>query len=133
MIKKREPNRAQVAERAPAFDDLHHWVTSLPWVVERTASGVTPSVRSFEIDCEPLGRKRLWLLTGLRQRTWNPGDDVAVVLPLAAAVAAEEAGLGRRMLRMPGGNALVTPYGDAPSAARDVEALLLCGYSHAMS
>jgi hypothetical protein len=28
----------------------------------------TPGVRAFGVDCEPLGRRQLWLLTGLEEQ-----------------------------------------------------------------
>ena len=65
---------------------FHRWVLSLPWVVERPPDVRWPGVRLFAVDCEPLDRRQVWLVTGLAA-----GDDVvdsdradiAVVLPLS--------------------------------------------------
>jgi len=133
MFQKRRTIPTRTVDRAAVFENVHEWVLSLPWVVERPSSGVMAAVRCFTVDCEPLNRKRLWMISGLRGRAEHTADDVAVVLPLDAALAAESAGLGRRMLPMPGGHVLVTPCADAPNGLPDVEALVLCAYSHAMS
>jgi hypothetical protein len=122
-----------VASTGNAFDNLHEWVLSLPWVVERPCGVGAPAVRSFAVDCEPLGRKRLWLVTGMR-RASTPGVlDVAVILPIEAALAAENAGLGRCSVPMPAGYMLLRAVDGTLRRPLALEALVLAAYSHAMS
>ena len=64
MMHRHTTQRASSPLASGAFDDLHEWVLSLPWVVERPYSLATPGVRAFTVACEPLGRQSLWLLTG---------------------------------------------------------------------
>src|SRR3954467_3053467 len=49
------PAPAVAANRTTPFDDFHEWVLSLPWVVERPVDPENPEMRSFAVDCEPLG------------------------------------------------------------------------------
>ena len=65
MGRRRREQKSALPRRATAFDDFHEWVLSLPWVVEREHKLGTPGARSFGVECEPLGRSQLWLLTGL--------------------------------------------------------------------
>src|SRR5213076_1906959 len=65
------------------LDRLQEWVLSLPWVVERPDDDNTAGVTCFAVDCEPLGRRRVWLLAGLTNDHHTSG--VAVVLPIDAA------------------------------------------------
>ena len=58
-MNERELRKTSPVRSWPAFDNLHEWVLSLPWVVERPFNVGTPGVRSFAVDCEPLGRKQL--------------------------------------------------------------------------
>src|SRR4051812_13423390 len=41
------PAPAVAANRTTPFDDLHEWVLSLPWVVERPVDPENPEMRSF--------------------------------------------------------------------------------------
>jgi hypothetical protein len=52
-------------ESTVAVDDFRVWVSTLPSVVERPYGLGTSGVRSFGVDCEPHGRHRRWVLTGL--------------------------------------------------------------------
>jgi hypothetical protein len=61
--------------------DLNEWVLSLPWVVEKHG-GLGGGVRLFGVDCEPLQRRRVWLITGFPET--RPGEanvTVAAVMP----------------------------------------------------
>ena len=116
-----------------ALDGFHRWLLNLPWVVERPYCLETPGVRSFAVDCEPLRRQQMWLITGLRRPLLAGDSGIAVILPLAAADIVEAAGWGRRGVLMPARRILVAACGDATARPREVEALALCAYSYAMS
>lgn len=120
--------------RAPrAFDDFHDWVLSLPWVVERPYSLATPGVRTFGVDCEPLGRRQLWLLTGLQQQLDSDGIGLAVIVPADVADELEAIGRGRCVAPMPARHALVAVDGDMIGLRAEREALVLTAYGCAMS
>jgi hypothetical protein len=132
MIRRRSTKKTSAVDSAPAFGDFHDWVLSLPWVVERSHSLATPGVRSFAIDCEPLGRRQLWLVTGLHEHLKIGSRDAAVILPLEAARSIENAGRGRALVPMPGQNVLMAvPCGGA--GREEIEAITLVAYSYAMS
>src|SRR5689334_24503869 len=95
-----------------AHDDFHDWVRSLPWVVERPYSLGTPGVRSFGVDCEPLGRRQLWLVTGLQAELESDGVGVALIVPEEAAQELEAANCGRSVAPVPAGHVLGAVYGD---------------------
>ncbi|MDQ1449474.1 MAG: hypothetical protein QOC79_2445 [Actinomycetota bacterium] len=133
MIRRRQLHKALPNEDAPAFDDFHDWVLSLPWVVERPYSLGTPGVRSFAVECEPLGRRRLWLLTGLHRELEVGGIGIAVIVPVEAAGAIEGAGWGRSIAPMPVRHVMVTVYGETADRREDIEALALTAYGYAMS
>jgi hypothetical protein len=131
----RRPRQEEIASsnEARPGGDLHEWVRSLPWVVERRYSLATPGVRCFGVECEPLGLRRLWLLTGLVDNTPRSEPSVAVIVPLEAADDIEHAGWGRRVSPMPHEHVLMSVDGSACDRRRDVEALVLTAYSYAMS
>ena len=132
MFPRRQPQTTST--QAPrAFDDFHEWVLSLPWVVERPYSVGTPGVRCFGVDCEPLGRRQLWLLTGLEPECGIAGMGLAVIVPNPAAVALEDAGWGRAIAPMPAQHVLVTLSCDSLGRRGDIEALVLTAYGYAMS
>src|SRR5215471_2869982 len=114
-----------------AHADLHDWVLSLPWVVERAYSPGTPGVRCFGIDCEPLGRRQLWLLTTVRRPLENDLLSVAVIVPAEIAHEIEDADAGHILATMPGCHALVTVRAD--SACGNLESLVLTAYGYALS
>ena len=116
-----------------AFDDFHEWVLSLPWVVERPYSPGTPGVRSFGVECPPIERRRLWLLTGLHRELEPGGIGLAVIVPAAAALLLEGAGRGRRLAPMPDHHAMVSLFGESLEGRADIEALVLAAYGEAMS
>jgi hypothetical protein len=81
MFRRRGVQKTAAKDDAPSPHDLHEWVRSLPWVVERPYAVGTPGVRSFAVDCEPLGRDQLWLITGLPHRAHDGGLGISVIVP----------------------------------------------------
>jgi hypothetical protein len=129
MIHRRTVQRATTA---PAFEDFHDWVLSLPWVVERPSRLAPPVVRSFAVDCEPLNRRQLWLITGLQEPSCADEISVAVIVPIEAAELIENSGWGERLAPMPAGHLLVTASSAALDRRQDIEALILTAYSCAI-
>lgn len=136
MIRRRRlnapPEPTVVATEAP-FDDFHEWVLSLPWVVERPVDAENPAVRSFAVDCEPLGRRQVWLVTGLDRDVWGDGTRLGVIVPAEAARALEGMGWGNTASGMPDGNVLVTVDYPGTGPRRHIEALVLSAYGYAMA
>jgi hypothetical protein len=133
MLRRRRVPDVVATSEGPAVADFHEWVLSLPWTVERPSSIGTPSVRCFGVDCEPLGRRQLWLLTGMRCDVDPTGLGLAVIVPRAAAKEVAKRGWGRTVAPMPAGHSLVTVNADRVPLREDVEALVLTAYSYAMS
>jgi hypothetical protein len=137
LRRRREPQTLTPKTLAPnqgnALDDFHEWLLSLPWVVERPYSLDTPGVRCFGVDCAPLGRRQLWLITGLQRHLDVDGIDLAVILPTDAAHDLEDVGRGRIVAPMPAAHALVTVYGESLARRQELEALALTAYGCAMS
>jgi hypothetical protein len=133
MMRRRRGQRTTTREDAPAYHDIHEWVLSLPYVVERPYAFGPPEVRSFAVDCEPLGRDQLWLITGLRQQANGGRPGIAVILPRDVAMAVEADGWGRAPSPMPPNHVLVAPWGDADEQLHEIEALVLSAYGAAMS
>jgi hypothetical protein len=123
--------RSKVSMNHPSVLDpirsLLEWALSLPWVVERPYSLMTPSVRSFAVDCEPLDRRQLWLVSGLSHT-----NSLAVFLPTETAREFEAAGLAQEISLMPRGHLLTALTCDPRTEPRRVEQLLLTAYSSAM-
>jgi len=128
-------SRDQIVSTEPerAFDDFHDWVLSLPWVVERPYNLDTPGVRCFAVDCEPLGRRQLWLMTGLDGARRRSNPSLTVIVPRAAANEIEDAGWGRIVAPMPREHSLVAIDRSSFGCRREVEALVLTAYGYAMS
>jgi hypothetical protein len=120
-------------ECGPALGDFHAWVLSLPWVVERPFSLGTPGVRSFAVDCEPLGRRQLWLVTGLGNSCGTGRLGITVLVPREAVKAIESTGQGRVLAPMPDGHALVTMHDSSCWRRQEIEALVIAAYCYAMS
>jgi len=85
MLRRRRERQSGATTFAPAFEDFHEWVRSLPWGVERPYSVETPGVRSFGVDCALLGRRQLWLLTGMERPFDADGLGLAIIVPDDAA------------------------------------------------
>jgi hypothetical protein len=121
-------------EPTELVDELHHWVLGLPYVMELEPVPSAPDLRRFAIDCEPLRRSAVWLLTGAFDPEVAERDvNVYAVLPQSVAQALVGAGgkLGpdladdRRFVAM-----------GAPSRPSDLvglEDVLLMAYSFAFS
>ena len=110
------------------MDGLHEWVLSLPWVVERPSNPETPGVRTFAVDCEPLDRRQLWLVT-----SEGAFFSIAVILPTDAAREIEALQLGREIAQMPRRHVLLGLTRDPAEEPRRAEQLILTAYSYAMS
>jgi hypothetical protein len=80
MLRRRREPQTIGSNEGTALDDFHEWLLSLPWVVERPYNLETPGVRCFGVECEPLGRRQLWLVAG-RQRQLADGIGLAVIVP----------------------------------------------------
>lgn len=112
------------------MDRLHGWVLGLPWVVERPGVAEAPRLRWFALDCEPLGRRRLWLLTGALDGTASDDHVVHVVFPTPAGRDIVNTGLGRVVASVGDDHSLVSVRFDADEPVDDarLEHLLLLGY-----
>ena len=126
MIRRRSVSSFHPTVRTRSAD-LHEWVLSLPWVVEWPYALGIEGVRTFAVECEPIGRRQLWLLTGMQR------SNIAVIVPVEAARVIEDVGWGLPVSPMPSGHVLMMPSTDVTARPRDVEALVLSAYSHAMS
>ena len=133
MFRRQQPQHATDDHPPRAFDDFHEWILSLPWVVERPPSLAAPGVRTFGVDCEPLGRRQLWLLTGLQQQLESDGFGMAVIVPSDVAAEVEAVGWGRCVAPMPARHAMVAVYGDTLGQRAELEAFVLTAYGYAMS
>ena len=113
--------------------DFHEWVRSLPWVVERPTDGSQPEIKLFAVDCPPLERRQIWLVTGL-----GYGDEsvlgVAAVMPVAAVRAPHTAGwVVHPATPLPAGHVLVMLQREATRGRDEIEDFVLSAYAHAMS
>jgi hypothetical protein len=130
MFGKNGLKKTSTREATSALDRMHEWVLSLPWVTEQPHA-LAPGVRTFGVECEPLGLRRLWLVTGLGQQTGAARSPIAVVLPIDAAQAAQEAGWGVFRAPMPANHVLM--QAESSTERADVEALVLTAYGCAMA
>jgi hypothetical protein len=136
MIRRRKATRTfqtSSLTRRPAFTDFHEWVLSLPWVVERPPSFGTPGVRTFGVDCEPLNRRQLWLITGLHKPSEADAVALAVIIPDEAADAIEDAGWAYRWAPMRAGHVLMRASDASAHRPHEIEALAIAAYSCAMA
>jgi hypothetical protein len=134
MIRKRKTGDGRRGEAPGRLGEVHEWVRSLPWVVERSPFHALPGsqVRVFAVDCEPLDRRQVWLLTG-HVPTLFDQPDVAVVMPRSMALAATERGwVVHADALLPEDHVLVALANDAHREHAEVEALLLAGYCYAL-
>jgi hypothetical protein len=133
MLRRRHGHGTTAASHTGAFADFHDWVLSLPWVLERPYISDAPGVRSFAVECDPLGIRRLWLLTGVDYGGDPYGLGLAVIVPDTCGAVIETAHWGHRIAPMPGEHALVTVGRESFAHLSDVEALVLTAYCHALS
>ena len=129
----RRPTSPSPAQHIRVLPNFHDWVLSLPWVVERPYDVGAPRVRTFAVDCELLARRRLWLVSDLRQSRRLDDADIAVIVPFEVAQHIELVGWGRSLSPMPEGHVLVGVSDSAISRPPELEALVLTAYSYAMS
>jgi hypothetical protein len=116
------------------IDRISDWVLGLPWVVERPGMAETPDLRWFAVDCEPLGRRRVWLLTGALGNLATDDFGVHVVLPTPAARQIADTGEGWVVAPIGVEHHLVSLRLDATLATDDarLETTLLLGYEAAL-
>jgi hypothetical protein len=113
------------------LDELRRWVTSLPWVRERTGPAGS-TIRRFTVDCPPLARASTWLLIGSFDDLdeWEP--EIHLVLPGPIADLGVTNGWAVLEARMPGNHAVVAVQNPTnPAELRALEALVLIAYSTA--
>jgi hypothetical protein len=126
-LKSRSTDRAVLA-----CAEFHDWVCGLPWVVERPYRVGAPGMRSFAVDCEPLERRQLWLITGLL-----PGADdlggVAVIVPAETADMVERAGWATPRTPMPAEHVLMVAHPETTRRPNEIEVLVLTAYSWAVA
>jgi hypothetical protein len=135
MIRRRAARASSSEHPTCAYAYLDEWVRSLPWVIERPRDERWPAVRVFVVDCPPLKRRQLLLITGLRRRTSDgeAGSGVAAVMPAIACREPDGAGWAHRAAPSIDGHVLVTTGGDRAPEREDLEALVLKAFSYAMS
>ena len=133
MMRRRTTSNSTPTEHTWASTGFHEWVLSLPWVVERPYSVGTLGVRSFAVDCEPLGRRQMWLVTGLEHGEHLEALSVAVIVTRRMARSFEDVGWGRAVTQMPPQHVLVEVCDAVAAKTRTVETLVLSAYSDAMS
>jgi hypothetical protein len=130
MFRRRQQLTDTTNIRDSAFADIHDWILSLPWVVERPFS---PGIRCFGVECEPLGRSRLWLVTGMQRQFDAAGVGMAVIIPTEVAAELERADRGFVVSPMPRRQALMVVRAESFTPTQELEAIVLTAYSCAMS
>jgi hypothetical protein len=133
MLRRRHAQPLDETAVAPAFAHFHEWVASLPWVVERPFCPETRTVRCFGVDCAPLGRRQVWLLTGMDRHLDPCGLGLAVIVPASTAAGIEESGLGWITAPMPQGCALMSVSSTSLADRGELEALVLAAYICALA
>jgi hypothetical protein len=86
-------------ELEPIADDFRDWASSHPFVVER-AHGLSETVRMYDVDCEPLGQRRTWLVLDFARLDSPRPTSVTVFLPRKVAAMASKAEWGYSFGRM---------------------------------
>jgi hypothetical protein len=131
MIRRGKAHDDVRDDRVAGSGDIQEWVLGLPWVVERSPSA-NSHMRVFAVDCKPLRRRQVWLITGY-SATPREGSDVAVVMPRFAPEVAQAARWEvHAEASLPAGHVLVSLGPNAPRRPRDIEAFLLAAYSYAI-
>jgi hypothetical protein len=116
---------------ASVLDGLCRFAASLPWVVERPDCAGTPGTRLLAVDCAPLARRQVWLVTIYRGPQPSTTGALAVVLPARSAADVESAGTARRIATLPADHALMQVSDDA--SLFEIESIVLTAYGYAMS
>jgi hypothetical protein len=135
MIRRRKTRNPTAFhfETTPSSGDVHDWVLSLPWVVERPATGAPPGLRLFAVDCEPLQRRQIWLATGLRALDNDDAIGIAAVMPVAAVQAPHTAEwVVQPATLLPAGHVLVMLQRESTRERDEIERFVLAAYSQAM-
>jgi hypothetical protein len=130
MFGRHTAKKTATTDSASVLERIHEWVLSLPWVTEQPHA-LAPGVRTFGVECEPLGLRRLWLVTGLGQQSPAARSPIAVVLPIGPALEAQGAGWGVFRAPMPGNQVLM--QAESYTETADIEALVLTAYGCAMA
>jgi hypothetical protein len=135
MIRRRSHGRSDQVDPTLDESDFHQWVLSLPWVVERPTDGTSPGVRIFAVDCQPLHRRQLWLVTGLDQLPLaGELNDIAAIMPLAATRTPQATAWEvRQATPLPADHVLVSLKDEVSQEHEDIEAFVLAAYNYAMS
>jgi hypothetical protein len=116
-----------------ARQQLHRWMLSLPWVIERPGMVTAPGLRWFAVDCRPLAIRRVWALTGALDDSGSMWD-VHLVLPRAAATSVLVFAEAELTDPITASHCLVTlPAGPRRRPAQQLEQLLLVAYAAALS
>jgi hypothetical protein len=129
-------DRLESRSTAPAVlarAEFHDWVRGLPWVVERPSGVGVPGVRSFAVDCEPLERRQLWLITGLQPNRADDLGGVAVIVPTETADMIERAGWATPRTPMPADHVLMVADPNTTRRRNEIEVLVLTAYSCAIA
>ena len=133
MLRRRRQLETASPEDSATPDRFHEWVLGLPWVVERPYDAGTPGLRCFAVDCEPLGRRQVWLISGLHSDSDPEEGGVAVIVPAEAALGIEDIGWGRMVAMLSEDHVLVALNCRSADLQRTLEALVLTAYGHALS
>jgi hypothetical protein len=116
-----------------AREQLHRWMLSLPWVIERPGMVTAPGLRWFAVECRPLAIRRVWALTGAldnRGSVW----DVHLVLPRAPTTSVLVFAEAELTDPITASHWLVTiPAGPPRRPAQQLEQLLRVAYAAALS
>jgi hypothetical protein len=131
MLRRRREVATSSEDQDIELEQFHEWVLSLPWVVERPYEAATSGVRCFGVECEPLGRRQVWLLTGLS--TDEDARGLAVILPSDVAVDIDALGWGEMIAALSDRNTVVALNRTTLDRYQKIEALVLTAYGHAMS
>jgi hypothetical protein len=118
-----------------SIERLHSWLLGLPWVVERPGMAEAPGLRWFAVDCAPLGRRRLWLLTGALDGIPINRPVVHVVLPTPTAHCVARAHSSSVVSAIVGGHDLVSIPIDDDQSPDDagLQHVLLLGYEASLA
>jgi hypothetical protein len=120
-------------DRAHISNDFLEWVSNMPYVVERSDGSSSP-VRVFDIDCEPLGQRRRWLILDFAPDSPTPSG-ISLLLPRSLAERAARAGWGHRYTHklLAGGVAdrstRVVLRVDARAERRQIESVVMESYN----